>query len=115
MWRASFWIHAERLPWELGADFFFRHLLDADDTATSLTESARSHHLAEVVAFAPRRVRSAIPSRGFPVGSTLRESVSPSSSALRMRSRSSSQAPGLFPSVKRWTFTFACLPWRERR
>ncbi len=30
MWFASFWIHIERLPWELGADFFFRHLLDAD-------------------------------------------------------------------------------------
>ncbi len=22
MWWASYWIHAERLPWELGADFF---------------------------------------------------------------------------------------------
>jgi deoxyribodipyrimidine photo-lyase len=30
MWWASFWIHAERLPWELGADAFYRHLLDAD-------------------------------------------------------------------------------------
>ena len=30
MWWASFWIHAEHLPWELGADFFYRHRLDAD-------------------------------------------------------------------------------------
>ena len=30
MWFASFWIHVERLPWELGAEFFFQHLLDGD-------------------------------------------------------------------------------------
>lgn len=30
MWFASFWIHVERLPWELGAHFFLTHLLDAD-------------------------------------------------------------------------------------
>lgn len=37
MWWASFWIHAERLPWELGADFFFRHLLDADPSSNTLS------------------------------------------------------------------------------
>ena len=37
MWWASFWIHAERLPWELGADFFFRHLLDADPASNTLS------------------------------------------------------------------------------
>ena len=37
MWWASFWIHAERLPWELGADFFFRHLLDADSASNTLS------------------------------------------------------------------------------
>ncbi len=30
MWFASIWIFTLKLPWELGADFFFRHLLDGD-------------------------------------------------------------------------------------
>jgi deoxyribodipyrimidine photo-lyase len=30
MWFASIWIFTLRLPWELGADFFLRHLLDGD-------------------------------------------------------------------------------------
>ena len=37
MWWASFWIHAEKLPWELGADFFYRHLLDADPASNTLS------------------------------------------------------------------------------
>lgn len=37
MWWAAFWIHVERLPWELGADFFFRHLLDADAASNTLS------------------------------------------------------------------------------
>ncbi len=37
MWWASFWIHVERMPWELGADFFFRHLLDADPASNTLS------------------------------------------------------------------------------
>ncbi len=37
MWWASFWIHVERLPWELGADWFFRHLLDADPASNTLS------------------------------------------------------------------------------
>lgn len=37
MWWASFWIHVERLPWELGADFFFKHLLDADPASNTLS------------------------------------------------------------------------------
>lgn len=37
MWWASFWIHAEKLPWELGADFFFRHLHDADAASNTLS------------------------------------------------------------------------------
>ncbi|CAN5896440.1 hypothetical protein BH11VER1_BH11VER1_02360 [soil metagenome] len=37
MWWASFWIHAERLPWELGAEWFFRHLLDADPASNTLS------------------------------------------------------------------------------
>ena len=30
MWFASIWVFTLRLPWELGADFFLRHLLDGD-------------------------------------------------------------------------------------
>lgn len=37
MWWASFWIHVEDLPWELGADFFYRHLLDADAASNTLS------------------------------------------------------------------------------
>lgn len=37
MWWASFWIHAERLPWELGAEFFFQHLLDTDPASNTLS------------------------------------------------------------------------------
>jgi deoxyribodipyrimidine photo-lyase len=37
MWWASFWIHAERLPWDLGAEFFFQHLLDADPASNTLS------------------------------------------------------------------------------
>ena len=37
MWFAGFWIHTEQLPWELGADFFYRHLLDADPASNTLS------------------------------------------------------------------------------
>lgn len=37
MWWASFWIHIEGLPWELGADFFFRNLVDADPASNTLS------------------------------------------------------------------------------
>jgi deoxyribodipyrimidine photo-lyase len=36
MWWAGYWIHVERLPWVLGADFFYRHLLDADPASNTL-------------------------------------------------------------------------------
>mgnify|MGYP006266673807 CR=1 FL=1 len=36
MWFASIWIFTLRLPWELGADFFFRHLLDGDPASNTL-------------------------------------------------------------------------------
>lgn len=37
MWWASFWVHVERLPWELGAELFFQHLLDADPASNTLS------------------------------------------------------------------------------
>lgn len=37
MWFASYWVHHESLPWELGADFFEKHLLDADPASNTLS------------------------------------------------------------------------------
>lgn len=36
MWFASIWIFSLGLPWRLGADFFYRHLLDGDAAANTL-------------------------------------------------------------------------------
>ena len=33
MWFAAWWVHVERLPWQLGTAFFLRHLLDGDAAA----------------------------------------------------------------------------------
>jgi len=37
MWFASLWIFTLQLPWQLGADFFFRHLLDGDPASNTLS------------------------------------------------------------------------------
>jgi len=37
MWTASIWIFTLRLPWELGADWFMRHLLDGDPASNTLS------------------------------------------------------------------------------
>lgn len=37
MWFAAFWIHTEKLPWELGADFFERHLICACPASNTLS------------------------------------------------------------------------------
>lgn len=37
MWFASIWMFTLRLPWELGADFFLRHLLDGDPASNTLS------------------------------------------------------------------------------
>ncbi|MEM7501207.1 MAG: FAD-binding domain-containing protein [Pseudomonadota bacterium] len=36
MWFASIWIFTLRLPWSLGADFFYRHLIDGDAASNTL-------------------------------------------------------------------------------
>ncbi|MFW5655612.1 MAG: FAD-binding domain-containing protein [Roseicyclus sp.] len=36
MWTASIWIFTLRLPWEIGADWFLRHLLDGDPASNTL-------------------------------------------------------------------------------
>ncbi|MEM6954883.1 MAG: FAD-binding domain-containing protein [Myxococcota bacterium] len=37
MWFASIWIYTLELPWSLGADFFYRHLLDGDPASNTLS------------------------------------------------------------------------------
>ncbi|MBO0985519.1 FAD-binding domain-containing protein [Rathayibacter sp. SD072] len=37
MWFASIWIFTLELPWQLGADFFYRHLLDGDAASNTLS------------------------------------------------------------------------------
>ncbi len=37
MWFASIWIFTLRLPWQLGADFFYRHLMDGDPASNTLS------------------------------------------------------------------------------
>jgi len=37
MWFASFWVHVCRLPWQAGAAFFYRHLLDGDAASNTLS------------------------------------------------------------------------------
>lgn len=36
MWFASIWVFTLGLPWRLGADFFYRHLLDGDPASNTL-------------------------------------------------------------------------------
>ncbi len=37
MWFASIWIFTLHIPWQLGADFFLRHLLDGDPASNTLS------------------------------------------------------------------------------
>lgn len=37
MWFAAWWVHEARLPWQCGAAFFFKHLLDGDPAANTLS------------------------------------------------------------------------------
>ncbi len=37
MWFASIWIFTLKLPWQLGADFFYKHLLDGDPASNTLS------------------------------------------------------------------------------
>lgn len=37
MWFAAYWVHVERLPWQLGARFFEDHLLDFDPASNTLS------------------------------------------------------------------------------
>ena len=37
MWFASIWVYTLELPWQLGADFFYRHLIDGDPASNVLS------------------------------------------------------------------------------
>ncbi|MCU0752540.1 MAG: hypothetical protein MUF86_11550 [Akkermansiaceae bacterium] len=37
MWFAAWWVHEARLPWQSGAAFFYRHLLDGDPASNTLS------------------------------------------------------------------------------
>ena len=37
MWFASIWVYTLQLPWQLGSDFFLRHLLDGDAASNTLS------------------------------------------------------------------------------
>ena len=37
MWFAAYWIHTLQLPWQLGAEFFYEYLLDADPASNTLS------------------------------------------------------------------------------
>jgi deoxyribodipyrimidine photo-lyase len=37
MWCASIWVYTLQLPWQLGADFFYRHLVDGDPASNTLS------------------------------------------------------------------------------
>lgn len=37
MWFAAWWIHQARLPWQAGAAFFYRYLLDGDPASNTLS------------------------------------------------------------------------------
>ena len=37
MWFAAWWVHEARLPWQSGAEFFYRHLLDGDPASNTLS------------------------------------------------------------------------------
>ena len=37
MWFASIWVYTLGLPWQLGADFFLRHLIDGDPASNTLS------------------------------------------------------------------------------
>lgn len=100
MWFASVWIFTFKLPWRLGADFFYRHLLDGDPASNTLswrwvaglhtrgkTYQARAWNIAKYTdqRFTPRDTELAAEAQaltaeepeGLPPVSPLREPVAP--------------------------------------
>ena len=96
MWFASIWVFTLKLPWELGADFFYRHLLDGDPASNTLswrwvcglqtlgkTYLARADNIAKYTGgrFTPRGLAEdapALPSEGHPPAMALPPAASTS-------------------------------------
>ncbi|MFL2527840.1 MAG: FAD-binding domain-containing protein [Candidatus Azotimanducaceae bacterium] len=117
MWFASIWIFTLKLPWELGADFFYRHLIDGDPASNTLgwrwvagLHTKGKTYLASpsnIIKYASKRLdRSPFNSegldqlntRGFPI-----EDVIPASS-LRFTSLSHHERPEFNNSTQRCGF-----------
>jgi len=78
MWFASIWIFTLNLPWQLGADFFYRHLLDGDPASNTLSwrwvaglQTQGKHYLARA-----ENIQKYSANRWWPKGQ-LKEDASP--------------------------------------
>ena len=119
MWFASIWIFTLKLPWELGADFFYRHLIDGDPASNTLgwrwvagLHTKGKTYLASpsnIIKYASKRLDPStfnsegldqLNPRGFPI-----EDVIPAS-ALRFTNLSLRERPELNKSTKRCGFLF---------
>lgn len=87
MWFASIWIFTLKLPWEIGADFFLSHLLDADAAANTLSwrwvaglQTRGKHYLATA-----ENIQKFTKGRFFPAGQLAREAL-PIEESLRFES-----------------------------
>lgn len=104
MWFASVWCFTLKLPWVLGADFFFKHLLDADAASNTLSwrwvaglHTPGKHYLARA-----DNIRVNTRDRFDPAGQ-LNETASPLADDLSASSLSISswQPPAASPSAGR--------------
>jgi deoxyribodipyrimidine photo-lyase len=70
MWFASIWIFTLRLPWELGADFMYRHLLDGDAASNTLSWRwvGGLHTKGKTYLARPDNIRSCTQGRFYPDG-----------------------------------------------
>lgn len=70
MWFASIWIFTLKLPWQLGADFFYRHLLDGDPASNTLSWRwvAGLHTKGKTYLARPDNIRRYTNGRFAPVG-----------------------------------------------
>lgn len=70
MWFASIWIFTLALPWELGADFMYRHLLDGDPASNTLSWRwvGGLHTKGKTYLARPENIRSCTHGRFAPTG-----------------------------------------------
>ena len=70
MWFASIWIFTLALPWELGADFMYRHLLDGDPASNTLSWRwvGGLHTKGKTYLARPENIKSCTHGRFSPIG-----------------------------------------------